>query len=90
MFTLLFIVGYAVLVALITTIEFIHWVYTGVGTLTWAEHLLSLLASRLFLQIAIPCVFLDIMVSVSGHVINALDKIRKVCYNKHANRKEMR
>lgn len=90
MFTLLFIVGYAVLVAVITTIEFIHWVYTGVGTIAWAEYLLSLLASRLFLQIAIPCVFLDIIVSFSGHVINALDKIRKVCYNKHANRKEMR
>lgn len=82
MFTLLFIVGYALLVAVITTIEFIHWVYTGVGTLAWAEHLLSILASRLFLQIAIPCICLDIMVSMSEHVINALDKIRKMCYNK--------
>lgn len=82
MFTLLFIVGYALLVALITTIEFIHWVYTGVGTLAWAEHLLSILASRLFLQIAIPCIFIDIMVSMSEHIINALDKIRKAWYNK--------
>ena len=82
MFTLLYIVGYALLVAVITTIEFIHLVYTGVGTLAWAEHLLSILASRLFLQIAIPCIFLDIMVSMSEHIINALDKIRKLCYNK--------
>lgn len=82
MFTLLFIVGYALLVALITTIEFIHWVYTGVGTLAWAEHLLSILASRLFLQIAIPCIFIDIMVSMSEHITNALDKIRKAWYNK--------
>ena len=90
MFTLLFIIGYAILVAVITTIEFIHWLYTGIVIIPWAEHLLGILVSKLFLQIAIPCVFLDIMVSVSGHVINALDKIRKVCYNKHANRKEMR
>lgn len=87
MFTLLFIVGYTLLVALITTIEFIHWVYTGVGTLAWAEHLLSILASRLFLQIAIPCIFLDIMVSMSEHITNALDKIRKMCYNKRVDNK---
>ena len=49
MVTLLFIFGYAVLIAIITTIEFIHWVYTGIGTLAGAEHLLSILASRLFL-----------------------------------------
>ena len=84
MFTLLYIVGYALLVAVITTIEFIHLVYTGVGTIAWAEHLLSILASRLFLQIAIPCIFLDIMMSMSEHIINALDKIRKMCYNKRA------
>lgn len=87
MFTLLYIVCYALLVAVITTIEFIHWVYTGVGTLAWAEHLLSILASRLFLQIAIPCVFIDIMVSMSEHIINALDKIRKAWYNKRADNK---
>lgn len=82
MFTLLYIVGYVLLVVVVTTIEFIHWVYTGIGTLAWAEHLLSILVSRLFLQIAIPCIFLDIMVSMSEHIINALDKIRKICYNK--------
>lgn len=90
MFTLLYIVGYALLVAVIVTIEFIHCVYTGVGTIAWAEHLLSILASRLFLQIAISCIFLDITVSMSEHIINALDKIRKMYYNKYANRKEMR
>lgn len=75
MVTLLFIFGYAVLVAIITTIEFIHWVYTGIGTLAWAEHLLSILASRLFLQIAIPCVFIDMFLSVMDEI---LDKIKRL------------
>ncbi len=75
MVTLLFIFGYAVLVAIITTIEFIHWVYTGVGTLAWAEHLLSILASRLFLQIAVPCVFIDMFLSVMDEI---LDKIKRL------------
>ena len=75
MVTLLFIFGYAVLVAIITTIEFIHWVYTGVGTLVWAEHLLSILASRLFLQIAVPCVFIDMFLSVMDEI---LDKIKRL------------
>ena len=75
MVTLLFIFGYAVLVATITTIEFIHWVYTGIGTLAWAEHLLSILASRLFLQIAVPCVFIDMFLSVMDEI---LDKIKRL------------
>lgn len=75
MVTLLFIFGYAVLVAIITTIEFIHWVYTGIGTLAWAEHLLSILASRLFLQIAVPCVFIDMFLSVMDEI---LDKIKRL------------
>ena len=75
MFTLLFIVGYASLVVLLVTIEFIHWVYTGVGTLAWAEHLLSILASRLFLQIAVPCVFIDMFLSVMDEI---LDKIKRL------------
>ena len=75
MVTLLFIFGYAVLVAIITTIEFIHWVYTGIGTLAWAEHLLSILASKLFLQIAIPCVFIDMFLSVMDEI---LDKIKRL------------
>ena len=75
MVTLLFIFGYAVLVAIITTIEFIHWVYTGIGTLAWAEHLLSILASRLFLQIAISCVFIDMFLSVMDET---LDKIKRL------------
>lgn len=75
MVTLLFIFGYAVLVAIITTIEFIHWVYTGIGTIAWAEHLLSILASRLFLQIAIPCVFIDMFLSVMDEI---LDKIKRL------------
>ena len=75
MVTLLFIFGYAVLVAIITTIEFIHWVYTGIGTLAWAEHLLSILASRLFLQLAIPCVFIDMFLSVMDEI---LDKIKRL------------
>ena len=75
MVTLLFIFGYAVLVAIITTIEFIHWVYTGIGTLAGAEHLLSILASRLFLQLAIPCVFIDMFLSVMDEI---LDKIKRL------------
>lgn len=75
MVTLLFIFGYAVLVAIITTIEFIHWVYTGVGTMAWAEHLLSILASRLFLQIAVPCVFIDMFLSVMDEIV---DKIKRL------------
>lgn len=75
MVTLLFIFGYAVLVAIITTIEFIHWVYTGIGTIAWAEHLLSILASKLFLQIAIPCVFIDMFLSVMDEI---LDKIKRL------------
>ena len=76
MVTLLFIFGYAVLVAIITTIEFIHWVYTGIGTIAWAEHLLSILASKLFLQIAIPCVFIDMFLPVMDKI---LDKIKNLC-----------
>ena len=75
MVTLLFILVYAVLVAIIVTIEFIHWVYTGVGTIAWAEHLLSILASRLFLQLAIPCVFIDMFLSVMDEI---LDKIKRL------------
>ena len=75
MVTLLFIFGYAVLIAIITTIEFIHWVYTGIGTLAGAEHLLSILASKLFLQIAIPCVFIDMFLSVMDEI---LDKIKRL------------
>lgn len=75
MVTLLFIFGYAVLIAIITTIEFIHWVYTGIGTMAGAEHLLSILASRLFLQLAIPCVFIDIFLSVMDEI---LDKIKRL------------
>ena len=75
MVTLLFIFGYAVLIAIITTIEFIHWVYTGIGTLAGAEHLLSILASRLFLQLAVPCVFIDMFLSVMDEI---LDKIKRL------------
>lgn len=75
MVTLLFIFGYAVLIAVITTIEFIHWVYTGIGTMAGAEHLLSILASRLFLQLAIPCVFIDMFLSVMDEI---LDKIKRL------------
>ena len=75
MVTLLFIFGYAVLIAIITTIEFIHWVYTGIGTLAGAEHLLSILASRLFLQLVIPCVFIDMFLSVMDEI---LDKIKRL------------
>ena len=76
MVTLLFIFGYAVLIAIITTIEFIHWVYTGIGTLACAEHLLSILASRLFLQILFPCLLIDILISVMDDI---LDKMNKLC-----------
>ena len=75
MVTLLFIFGYAVLIAIITTIEFVHWVYTGIGTMACAEHLLSILASRLFLQLAIPCVFIDMFLSVMDEI---LDKIKRL------------
>lgn len=75
MVTLLFIFGYAILAAIIVTIEFIHWVYTGVGTIAWAEHLLSILVSKLFLQIAIPCVFIDMFLSVMDEI---LDKIKRL------------
>ena len=75
MVTLLFIFGYAVLIAIITTIEIINWVYTGIGTLAGAEHLLSILASRLFLQLAIPCVFIDMFLSVMDEI---LDKIKRL------------
>ena len=82
MVTLLFIFGYAVLIAIITTIEFIHWVYTGIGTLAGAEHLLSILASRLFLQLAIPCVFIDMFLSVMDEI---LDKTNKLWYTLRVN-----
>ena len=75
MVTLLFIFGYAVLIAIITTIEFIHWVYTGIGTMAGAEHLLSILASRLFLQLAIPCVFIDIFLSVMDEILNKIKRL---------------
>ena len=75
MVTLLFIFGYAVLIAIITTIEFIHWVYTGIGTMAGAEHLLSILASRLFLQIAIPCVFIDMFLSVMDEILDKINNL---------------
>ena len=75
MVTLLFIFGYAVLIAIITTIEFIHWVYTGIGTLAWAEYLLNILASKLVLQIVIPSVFIDMFLPVMDKI---LDKIKRL------------
>ena len=87
MVTLLFIFGYAVLIAIITTIEFIHWVYTGIGTMAGAEHLLSILASRLFLQLAIPCVFIDMFLSVKDEI---LDNLKNLWYTIRVNRKRKR
>lgn len=75
MVTLLFIAGYASLVAVLVTIEFIYWVYTGAGSITWAEHLLSILASKLFLQIAIPCVFIDMFTSVMDKIVDKINKL---------------
>ena len=87
MVTLLFIFGYTILVAIITTIEFIHWVYTGIGTLAWAEYLLNILASKLFLQIAIPCVFIDMFLPVMDKI---LDKIKNLWYTLRVNRNKKR
>ena len=78
MVTLLFIFGYAVLIAIITTIEFIHWVYTGIGTLAGAEHLLSILMSRLFLQISIPCLLIDFAIIVLSETIDVANVIYTV------------
>ena len=83
MFTLLFILGYTFLGAVIVTIEFIYWVYTGATSIAWAEHLLGILASKLFLQIIIPCIFLDIIRPLLEVALdNVLDKIKTICYNK--------
>ena len=87
MVTLLFIFGYASLVTVVTTIEFIHWVYTGIGTIAWAEHLLSILASKLFLQIAIPCVFIDMFLSVKDEI---LDNLKNLWYTIRVNRNRKR
>lgn len=81
MFTLLFILGYTFVGAVLVTIEFIYWVYTGAPSIAWAEHLLGILASKLFLQIIIPCIFLDI---IRPLLEVALDKIITLCYNKRA------
>ena len=75
MVTGIFLVGYAIIIIVLGATECLHWVYTGVGTIAWAEHLLSILASRLFLQIAIPCVFIDMFLSVMDEI---LDKIKRL------------
>ena len=81
MFTLLFILGYTSLGAILVTIELVYWVYTGTPSIAWAEHLLGILASKLFLQIIIPCIFLDIIRPVLEIVLN---KIITIFYNKIA------
>ena len=75
MFTEIFFVGYAIILIALGVVDCLHWVYTGIGTLAWAEYLLNILASKLFLQIAIPCVFIDMFLPVMDKI---LDKIKNL------------
>lgn len=59
MFTKIFSIGYVLLVVLLIATEFIHWIYTGELTMASVEYLLSILISRLFFKILIPCLLID-------------------------------
>ena len=59
MFTQIFIIGYVLSLLLLTATEFIHWVYTGELTMASVDYLFSILVSRLFFKILIPCLFID-------------------------------
>ena len=59
MFTKVFSIGYVLLVVLLIATEFIHWIYTGELTMASVEYLLSILISRLFFKILIPCLLID-------------------------------
>lgn len=59
MFTKIFSIGYILSLFLLTATEFVHWVYTGELVMASVEYLLSILISRLFFKILIPCLFID-------------------------------
>lgn len=59
MFTKIFSIGYVLLVVLLIATEFVHWIYTGELTMASVEYLLSILISRLFFKILIPCLLID-------------------------------
>ena len=59
MFTKIFSIGYILSLFLLTATEFVHWVYTGELTMTSVEYLMSILISRLFFKILIPCLLID-------------------------------
>ena len=59
MFTKIFSIGYVLLIVLLIATEFIHWIYTGELTMASVEYLLSILISRLFFKILIPCLLID-------------------------------
>ena len=72
MFTKIFSIGYILSLFLLTATEFIHWVYTGELTMASVEYLMSILISRLFFKILIPCLLID-FVLYSG----ILDEIKQ-------------
>ena len=59
MFTKIFSIGYVLLIVLLIATEFIHWIYTGELAMASVEYLLSILISRLFFKILIPCLLID-------------------------------
>ena len=75
MFTKIFSIGYILSLFLLTATEFVHWVYTGELVMTSVEYLMSILISRLFFKILIPCLLIDFV--LFGGVLDEIkDRMR--------------
>ena len=88
MITRIFMLGYTILILLLIATEFIYWIYTGAWSIAWAEHLLSILMSRLFLQISIPCLLIDFAIAVLIENVDVAEIIYTV--RKHFNKGEVK
>lgn len=88
MVTRIFMLGYTILILLLIATEFIYWIYTGAWSIAWAEHLLSILMSKLFLQISIPCLLIDFAIIVLSENVDVAEIIYTV--RKHFNKDEVK
>ena len=75
MVTGIFLVIYAVIIIVLGVTECLYWVYTGIGHIECVDSIIKILLGRLFLQLAIPCVFIDMFLSVMDEI---LDKIKRL------------
>ena len=75
MVTGIFLVIYAVIIIVLGVTECLYWVYTGIGHIECVDSIIKILLGRLFLQLAIPCVFIDMFLSIMDEI---LDKIKRL------------